>query len=69
MTNTKTTLRDIYEVVNRLEDKMDKRLCADEERIEKIEGKLDTLTGRITAGVALLSVFFNAAWDWFKAKL
>lgn len=37
MTDSKVTLKDVYEVVNRLEDKMDLSTAKLEERLAKVE--------------------------------
>jgi len=51
------TLKDVYEVVNRLEDKMDKRLtCIEkdiEERLSEIEEWKNNITGKISIIAAM----------------
>lgn len=62
--NTIISLKDIYDVVNRMEDKMDKRLNA-------IEGRVDVLEdfrGWILGGLTIIGIFVSgfATWVWKK---
>ena len=64
MANSKVTLKDIYDVMNRLEDKMDKRLS-------DIEGRVDILEdfkSRILGIAAIIAAFTGTvtAWIWKK---
>ena len=65
----KITLRDIYEIVDRLETKMDKRLCLLENRTNTLESFKDNLAGKITLFVGVLSICITIVWDWLKGKL
>lgn len=69
MANDKITLRDIYEIVDRLEIKMDKRLYILENRTNALESFKDNLAGKITLFVGVLSICITIAWDWIKSKL
>ncbi len=69
MTTNKVTLSDIYEVVNRLEDKMDKRMSDLENRVNVLESFRDNLIGKIAAFSAIVAVSITMLWDWVKSKL
>lgn len=63
-------LKDVYKVVNRLEDKMDDRMNEVEERVDVVEGKTDSLLGKIGIGVmivsAAISLLFMTVGSWIK---
>lgn len=59
------TLRDIYEVVERLENKMDQRIKELENDVEQIKDNQNKALGV----VAVLSLFFSAAATWMWNKL
>ena len=63
-------LKDTYNAVNRLEDKMDKRFVLAEGRLDKVEEKTDNLLGKIGIGVVIISAVISsgviAVWNWFK---
>ena len=65
-------LKDTYNAVNRLEDKMDKRVGLVEGRLDKVESKTDNLLGKIGIGVIIISAVISsgvvAIWSWFKAR-
>ena len=66
MTNgNKVTLKDIYEVVNRLEEKMDKRMCHAEERIDILED----FKSRILGIATIVSVISGAVFSWLWERL
>lgn len=65
MTKETVTLRDVYEAINKLEDRM-------AHRIEKIETDVDQnttfrnqLIGKMTVIFAIIGVGVNWAWDIF----
>lgn len=62
MSKPSVTLRDIYEIVDRLEGKMD-------DRLSKIEGRTDSLETYRDRAVGVLSIFtlftgFISSWIW-----
>jgi hypothetical protein len=61
----KVSIRDIYDVVNRLESKMDTRLASMEARINKTESKLDNLIGKAALGVVIFMAFVGGVVAWF----
>lgn len=65
MSNAKVTLRDVYEITDRIEGKLDKM----ESRISALELWRAELTGRITVIVGLISLAFTMAWDYVRRKL
>ena len=65
MTNSKVSLKDIYDVVNRLEDKMDKRLCGVESRVDILED----FKGKIVGMAAIISTIFGALVSWLFRKI
>jgi hypothetical protein len=54
------TLKDVYEVVNRLEDKFDTELKELDARVTSIESVNSNIMGKIGVGVAALSIIFSA---------
>ena len=48
-------LQEIQKAVNRLEDKVDKRMEALDERIQKVEEKTDNLVGKIAIVVLIVT--------------
>ena len=68
MNNGKVTLRDIYEIVDRLETKMDKRLCVVEEKVNELESFRDKLKGQLALITAVISAFLTLTIDWIRSK-
>lgn len=63
---TKTvSLNDIYQVVNRLEDKTDKRMADIECRVDKIEDAQSKILG----GLTIVSLFVGGAVTWIWDKI
>lgn len=62
MSGDRITTKDVYEVVNRLEDKLDRRLNSMEERIDKNE----SFRERAIAVGSVFVIFSNllATWIW-----
>lgn len=65
-------LKDIHEVVSRLEDKVDDRFITYDDRLNKVESKLDNLLGKAALGMLVfMSVFGTAVAllvEWVKGK-
>jgi hypothetical protein len=61
----KVTLKDIYEITNRIEDKLDKI----EGRVSVLEIWKAELIGKMTVIGGILLLGFNLTWDFLKAKL
>ena len=68
MTNSKVTLRDIYTVVNRLEDKVDRKYENIDERVNTLESFKDNLLGKITLFAGIISLSFTIIFQWVKEK-
>ena len=64
MNGSKVSLKDIYDVVNRLEDKIDRRMCDVENRVDVLED----FRGKVLGMAAMISVMAGtiAAWVWRK---
>jgi len=69
MSNGKVTLRDIYKVVNRLEDKMDERLREAEKRIDTLESFKDNLAGKLAIVVGFCTLTASLLIDWVKKRI
>ena len=73
MTTDKISLKDIWEIVNRLEDKMDKKVALVESRVDAVESKTDQIMGKIGVAVfiigAAVSAVVSLIVDAFKKKL
>ena len=54
-------LKDIYNIVDRLEQKMDKRLCEVEKRTDILEEKQSKILG----AVSIIALFVGGAVTWF----
>ena len=63
-------LKDIHQVTANLEAKMDKRISGNETRLDNIETKVDTMWGKASIGVLVISVaigtVINLGVDWIK---
>jgi len=62
-------LKDVYLTVNRVEDKMDKRIVSIEARIDNLEDFKSNLAGKITILGAIVLLVVNFAWDIGKKLL
>lgn len=65
MTKTQITLRDIYDIVNEYNGKIDNRLEKIDERINKIENNQNRALGIIS----VISLFLSAGASYFWASL
>lgn len=65
-------LKDIHEAVGRLEDKVDDKFIKYDERLNKVESKLDNLLGKASLGLLVfMSVFGTVVAllvEWVKGK-
>lgn len=68
MTNN-ITLRDIYDICDRLEQKMDRRMCIVEKKIDTLESFRDNLLGKIAVVSVFVSMVFTLFVGWIKDKL
>lgn len=66
-------LKEIHDTVGRLEDKMDDRFGVYDNRLNKVESKLDNLLGKAALGMLVfMSVFGTAVAlmvEWVKTKV
>lgn len=66
-------LKEIHEVVARLEAKVDDRFNIHETRLNNVESKLDNLLGKAALGlVVFMSIFgtlFGLLIDWVKNRV
>ena len=66
-------LKEIHEAVARLEDKVDDRFVSYDNRLNKVESKLDNLLGKAALGMLVfMSVFGTAVAlivEWVKSKI
>jgi len=65
MANQSVTLKDVYAVVNRVEDKLDKLEC----RVGVLELWRAEIMGKITLIVGVISLCFTAVWDWARKQI
>ncbi len=63
--NKQITLQDIYQVVNRVEDKMDERLKVVEAKVDKLED----LGSKIVVVWGFVSVLLTATFTWAWSKI
>lgn len=65
MARQSITLNDIYEVVNRLEDKMEKRFTPLEEKVDSLED----FRSKAVAIYGLVSLAASAIFSWVWSRL
>ena len=65
MSNAKVTLHDVYDITNRIEDKLDKM----EERISTLEFWRVELMGKITIVAGIVSLAFTLIWDSIRKRI
>lgn len=63
-TNSYQLLKDVHEVVARIEDKVDKRFMVVEARVNKVEDFQSNLTGKMTVLGSIMILFINFLWDF-----
>ena len=65
-------LKEIHNVVGRLETKLDARITSNEKRLDLTETKLDRIAGKIGIGVMFVTLLvtgiFSLTFDWLKSK-
>ena len=63
-------LKDIHKVTSNLEAKMNKRMTLIEEKQDKIESRLDNISGKASVGIIIMSTVIGTGIsliaDWFK---
>jgi hypothetical protein len=63
----------IHKSMNHMEDKMDRRLCNIEDRVDKLETFRDNLNGKIAMGVitvgAFISVITSVITTWINNRV
>ena len=57
-------LKDVHEVVARIEDKVDRRFVLVEDRVNKVEDFQSNLTGKITVLGSIMILFINFLWEF-----
>lgn len=66
-------LKDVYDAVNRIEDKLGYDIKANAEKIDSLEAKTENLLGRIGVGVMIISTIVTAGISlivsWVKERL
>jgi len=72
-TNYYDILKDIQRSVNRVEDKLDRRIIDNAKKIDVVEGKVDNLLGKVGIGVMVVSAFIaglvTLVFDFFRNKI
>jgi hypothetical protein len=63
MSDERITLRDIYDAVNRLEDKLSKRIDGQDKKIERLEGFQNKALGIISIIMLLFSSLVTYFWN------
>jgi len=58
------SLRDIYDAIGNLENKVDIKINRLDDRVQKVEEKTDNLLGKIGIGVMIVSAFISSAVAW-----
>jgi len=68
MANSRVTLRDVYEITDRIEQKLDTMSRDFNKRISALELWKADLMGKVTMLVGLVSLAFSMLWDYIKSK-
>ena len=59
--------------INRLENKLDRRIIDNTKKIDVVEGKVDNLLGKVGIGVMVVSAFIaglvTLVFDFFRNKI
>lgn len=63
--SSQVSLKDIYEAVNRLEDKMDGRLKTAEAKIDALE----SIANKAVVIFSLVNIFLTAGFSWVWNKV
>ena len=63
------TIKEVYDIVDRIEKKIDGRLLRSEVKIDKLESRFDTFAGAIATMSVLISFSGPLALDWIKNKM
>jgi hypothetical protein len=61
----RVTLKDVYEVVNRIEDKMSQRIAETERRVDILE----SFQSRTLGVLSIITVFISLAATWVWGKI
>jgi len=67
--NNRVTLKDVFEVVNRLEDKMDKRLSVMDSKVDALESFKDNLAGKFIVIIGVFVICLDFFKDWLRKQL
>lgn len=62
------TLKDVYEVVQRLEDKMDGKFDKLDEEVKENTNFKNQLIGKMTVIFAIIGISVNMVWDYIFNK-
>ena len=62
-------LKDVHEVVARIEDKVDKRFVDVEKRVDIVEDFQSNLTGKITVLGSIMVLLVNFLWDFGRSLI
>jgi len=65
MTKNDITLRDIYEVVEKYNEKLDKRMCELEDRVSLLEN----FKARVLGMAAVIAAFVGSATAWIWKQI
>jgi|GEM_PF-4527741 len=63
------TIKEVYDIVDRIEKKIDGRLLRSEVKIDKLESRFDTFAGAITTMSIIISLSGPIFMDWARSKL
>jgi hypothetical protein len=73
MVNGKVTIQDVYDIVNRLEDKVDRKLEIYDSNIKELDknvddinSRLSNIEGRASFFSIAISTMVSALISWFK---
>ena len=66
--NNNATTQDVYNIVNRLEDKIDRRLKEIANDVERNSEFRNQMMGRMAIIAGVIGLVINIAMDWFLGK-
>lgn len=63
------TLKDVYEIVNNIDCKIDKQICDLDKRVKEIELWRASVVGSFVIIAGIFSLLFTLVSDWIKSKI
>ena len=69
MANGKVLLRDVYEITNRIEEKLDVSIAKIDTRVSALEIWKAQFIGQLTVIVGIINLAVAVSFDWIKKQV